>query len=366
MFRKYSKFSFYLILAALLALSVFIVNCNCGVDDDDADDDADDDGDDDIYQWPDNTGPVVGWVAVYHEIDDNVEREWDALYEIREDDYVEVAPPCDSPFNNGSLATRDVGWVLNDKIGVNELYQLDEGEWTLMDPQPPCPQPDDEDTRSLKEVKVFPDGKGLVLCTEAYLLSWDLENWTAHELPSDETDISIQGGLDCLEWDDCVVWTYKHLFWWDGSGFSTEVAMNTFQILKQNLTLDYRFYWVVNDIDNYRTIEVHRDGAWTNEEIPFLGDNFAYTIMYRINERHTAFAYTKDAFFCNTILNDDLIEVQQSWPKLSKMDFAQSGGGLGLGFGDQTVYRIFGTEVEAIFNHGFSGSNVLILAADAQ
>jgi hypothetical protein len=366
MFIKSSMRTLCLILATLLALSVFIVNCNCGDDDeegddsvnDDIDDDADDDDDD---GWPDNTASIVGWVAIGN---NSVEREWEALYEIREDDYLEVTPPGDYAFFKGSLATRDIGWALNPKFGISELYRLEDGAWTLMDPQPPCPLPEHANRYSMKDVKVFPDGGGYVVCYEDYLMEWDLEKWTAHEIPSEEANLYYYGGIDCLAWDDCVIWDYFSIFWWDGNDFVAGNKYDTSQMVMQNAQVTYRISNYVSDDGNTYSIEVQRDGVWTDEDIHFP-DEMDYASMTRIDEHHTVFHYNHDSESVYVILKDDGTEVPESWPTpMWPVAFAEGAGGLGES--NDTIYRILGTEREPIFNYGDVGSKVLILAADAE
>ncbi len=354
MFRKFSKFSFYLILAALLGLSVFFVNC--GDDDDDADDYVDDD-----YQWPDNTAPVVGWLAV----GTHSSQVWDALYEIREDDYVEVTPPGDASFFKGSLATRYVGWALNYKTGINELYQLDDGKWTLMDPQPPCPLPEHPNHYSMKDVKVFHDERGYVLCQDGHLMAWDGQDWTGHELPNEEEYQSFSSGIDCLSWDQCVVWSYNEIFWWDGVIFATENKYDTHQMVMQNPQVVYRISNYVSDDLNEYSVEVLRDGVWMDEDTHFPDDIDDRASMTRIDEHYTSFRYTHNSETVYVLLKDDGTEAPESWPTpMWPVAFAEGAGGLGVS--NDTIYRIFGTETEPIFTYGFYGAQSLILAADAE
>ncbi len=366
MFRKFSKISFFLILAALLALAVFFVNCGDDDDDnDDDDDDDDDDANDDAVGWPDNTAPVVGWVAIYTWSPNLPNYAWDALYEIREEDYVEVTPPGNVPFFAGSLATRDVGWALNKKTELNELYRLDSGVWTLMDPQPPCSWTEGDIYSTIQGVQVFPDEKGYVLCGGGHLMAWDGEIWMNHDLPNAEDSDGYQSGIDCLAWDDCVVWNYDDIYWWDGVVFTTENKYDTVQMVMQNPQVVYRISNYVSDDANIYSIEVLRDGVWMKEDIHFPDNIDYYASMTRIDEHYTSFVYSHNSESVYVILKDDGAEAPESWPTpMWPVAFAEGAGGLGVS--NNIVYRIFGTEVEAIFNHGFSGSNVLILAADAE
>jgi hypothetical protein len=341
-------------------LAIMPTACGDGDGDDDSDDDDDND-DDDAYAWPDNTGPVVGWVAISMLSGDM----WDALYEIREEDYVEVTPPGNVPFLAGSLASRDVGWALNKKTELNELYRLDSGVWTLMDSQPPCSWTESDIYSTIRGVQVFPDEKGYVLCGGGHLMAWDGDVWTKHDLPNAEDSDGYRSGIDCLSWDDCVAWNYDNLYFWDGSEFIAEDKKKTMKAIMQNSELAYRIY--VHDSDEILySVEVRRDGVWVDEDIHFPGNIDGNLSMSRIDKHNTAFSYSHKSEEFNVVLNENGIEASQSWSTLSHSDFAQNYGGLGVSPEDRTVYRIHGTETEEIFSHGYSFGHLLVLAADAE
>ncbi len=376
--------------ALFFALVLLVINsgCSCSdgdsdasdddvsddviIDDDSADDDetpdddsADDDSiDDDTTDWPDDVEPVVGWVATGESVPP-WEVVWGGLYQIRANDYVEVEPPGDHPFTDGSLPSKDVGWALNYKAGTNELYRLESGTWTLMDPQPPCPAYGSVHPE-MQGVRAFADGTGYVVCQGAYLLAWDGSEWTTHELPAYEPGHWIYGvGIDCLSWDECILWNDQGIYWWDGSEFTTEEAECTSQVLLQDSELAYRLM-IDGCLYEGVHLEVRREGTWEIEET-FVPDYMGTALMSRVDAHHTAFVYqTQDGIF-DVVVRDGETVQSQSWPSLWWMSFGQGGGGLGESPVTRGIYRITGTQAELMFSYEPDTSYpYCILAADAE
>ncbi len=337
-------------------------------DDDSTDDDSidDDTTDDDTSGWPDHTKPVVGWVATGEAVPP-YGATWTKLYQIDEEGAVEVASPGDSPFFNGSLPTNDVGWVLNYDEGTNKLYRLESGTWTLMDPQPPCPAYGSVHPE-MQGVRAFADGTGYVVCQGAYLLAWDGSEWTSHELPAYEPGNWIYGvGIDCLSWNECVVWNDQGVYWWDGGSFETESLTCTYQVLMQSSDLAYRIY---TEGCGYETasIDVRRDGDWEREDEHFPAEFNDTATMARIDEHHTAFAYLDSGVDrISVILRDDGVEMSHSWGATPWwMDFGASGGGLAVSLPEVVLMRLVGQAAETLFAIELPAVPFLVLAADAE
>ncbi len=89
--------------------------------------------------------------------------------------------------------------------------------------------------------------------------------------------------------------------------------------------------------------------------------------MSRIDDHHTAFDYRTGEGFSNVVLRDAESVVEQSWPELMSMDFAQGRGGLGMSGIEETIYRIIGTQTEPLFTYDVETAfPYCILAADAE
>ncbi len=257
-----------IVMATLWLLFLAVVLVACQNDDDDNNSADDDSADDDTFGWPDQVEPVVGWVAI-GTASPPVGSAWVRLYQINENGFKEVETPGDYVFIDGSLPTKDVGWALNNKQGTNDLYRLENGAWTLMDPQPPCPAYGSSGPE-MSDTFVFADGKGYVVCQGAYLLAWDSEEWTTHELPKYEPGHRGTAAIDCLSWNECVVWNDRGLFWWNGSDFDTEERECSSQLVLQNSKIAYRIFR--DNCDNeYSSLEVRCSGIWEVEEglIPY-------------------------------------------------------------------------------------------------